>query len=949
MTDIEKIAQALGGTFTGNKGYICSCPAHDDNTPSLSIDEGEHGRILVKCHAGCSQESVIAAIKERGCWPVSQSKRTSSLCIIDNHRTQPNTKIAEKNHKQQQAATIASRIWHVSRSATDSHPYLEKKGVKAITTIREISLTTLKTIIGYTPRANDQPLSEGSILVIPVKVNNIISTVELIDQEGRKSALLSGRKKDGYWATERLPAGPDFKKPILIGEGVATCLSATAATGYPAVAALSCQNLLSVAQQMRHRYPLAEIVLLADLLKDRDEPNPRAVEASEEISGKLAVPDFGPSRQPDMNDFNDLAIQNGLDSVSQCIARSLHHEEVDGSQRENDVNLLLERVVADHGVPHLPENLRLLVDLSKKDRAEFVRVRSELKKRNNEVNLGLLDKDMAFYLSNAEKNEASSASPSFPVTYPTCPIALKEKLQHFQDVLVKEEQEGKRKLAPQSTAAQIVAEALKGFFAYSNEGSCWYHYKEGYWQECRPEKFDQVVTLLLYIGTGDVGFTNSYQTGVAALIQKNGKNLLPEFPGNLIPFNNGLLDRDTKKLLPLTPDTATTWIIPFDYLPESHCPNFLNWLDHAVSGDQETIQLLRAWLNALLTGMPELQVFLHLIGPAGTGKSTFGRLAFFLVGEYNATTTTLKQLETNRFEGSNIFGKRLVAIEECDKYGGSVSVLKSMTGQDPLRLERKNKQQNSSFIYRGQTLMMSNERLATKDYTSGIERRRITVEFSRRLTLEERAAWQTRGGEEGLLHPEAPGIINWALALSYAQVREIFNKMPARTRHANLEAACYNNPVLEWMLETCLPDDQGATQVGVRQEYRGVDGETLYRNSEIWLYANYLTWCRRAGREALSSQRFSSMILDASHSYGAQVKKERKQKGTMVLGLRFRREDEMPWITKVHGSMQDTMSHKPLEMKNMQEVYTTPTLLSERTDIYPMISCGDDEDVEEEI
>ncbi len=44
-------------------------------------------------------------------------------------------------------------------------------------------------------------------------------------------------------------------------------------------------------------------------------------------------------------------------------------------------------------------------------------------------------------------------------------------------------------------------------------------------------------------------------------------------------------------------------------------------------------------------------------------------------------TTKLKELESNRFETAGIYGRRLVAIEEADKYGGAaVSVLKAMTG-----------------------------------------------------------------------------------------------------------------------------------------------------------------------------------------------------------------------------------------------------------------------------
>lgn len=38
------------------------CPAHDDKEPSLSFREGEKGLIVIKCHAGCSFESIISAL-----------------------------------------------------------------------------------------------------------------------------------------------------------------------------------------------------------------------------------------------------------------------------------------------------------------------------------------------------------------------------------------------------------------------------------------------------------------------------------------------------------------------------------------------------------------------------------------------------------------------------------------------------------------------------------------------------------------------------------------------------------------------------------------------------------------------------------------------------------------------------------------------------------------------
>ena len=44
------------------KTAACRCPAHDDKRASLSISEGEDGRALVSCHAGCEIEEIVSAL-----------------------------------------------------------------------------------------------------------------------------------------------------------------------------------------------------------------------------------------------------------------------------------------------------------------------------------------------------------------------------------------------------------------------------------------------------------------------------------------------------------------------------------------------------------------------------------------------------------------------------------------------------------------------------------------------------------------------------------------------------------------------------------------------------------------------------------------------------------------------------------------------------------------------
>jgi hypothetical protein len=44
-------------------GFIARCPAHEDRSPSLSVRDGQDGRTLIHCFAGCSVESVCDALR----------------------------------------------------------------------------------------------------------------------------------------------------------------------------------------------------------------------------------------------------------------------------------------------------------------------------------------------------------------------------------------------------------------------------------------------------------------------------------------------------------------------------------------------------------------------------------------------------------------------------------------------------------------------------------------------------------------------------------------------------------------------------------------------------------------------------------------------------------------------------------------------------------------------
>lgn len=63
-TPLERVLDRLDDAHvrTNGAGYTARCPAHEDRNNSLSITEGEDGRVLIKCFTGCTFDEVVAAL-----------------------------------------------------------------------------------------------------------------------------------------------------------------------------------------------------------------------------------------------------------------------------------------------------------------------------------------------------------------------------------------------------------------------------------------------------------------------------------------------------------------------------------------------------------------------------------------------------------------------------------------------------------------------------------------------------------------------------------------------------------------------------------------------------------------------------------------------------------------------------------------------------------------------
>lgn len=61
---VDEFLSKLHGVKQSGEGWVAKCPAHDDRQASLTVAEGDDGKILVRCHAGdgCSFEAICTKL-----------------------------------------------------------------------------------------------------------------------------------------------------------------------------------------------------------------------------------------------------------------------------------------------------------------------------------------------------------------------------------------------------------------------------------------------------------------------------------------------------------------------------------------------------------------------------------------------------------------------------------------------------------------------------------------------------------------------------------------------------------------------------------------------------------------------------------------------------------------------------------------------------------------------
>ncbi len=320
----------------------------------------------------------------------------------------------------------------------------------------------------------------------------------------------------------------------------------------------------------------------------------------------------------------------------------------------------------------------------------------------------------------------------------------------------------------------------------------------------------------------------------------------------LLPLLNEVLDLKTKRLLPHSPDNKLTWCLPYEYNILATCEPIQEWLLTMSNGDRNLVQLMRAYLLGLVTGRTDWQKYLELIGPGGTGKSTFTRLATALVGQENVHTTSLKKLEKSKFETASIASKRLVLINDSQRYIGEVGKLKNLTGQDSLPYEVKFKQSKGGFNPSALVIVSTNEVIQSCDYTSGLARRRISIPMFNQIKSDrQKNLIEHKNGQMyGDFLPYIPGLLNWVLSMDEESATSIVKNYEANVPSLlamKARTLVETNPIADWLDNFIVYDSSARTNVGVAKRDKDSNSPCWYLDTDKWLYANYCEYCHNSG------------------------------------------------------------------------------------------------------
>ncbi len=759
----------------------------------------------IKPGGGVTAKTLFRAAIDAGWRDTAERQRLTreQQAAYDAERARRREQEAEAKAEREAAAAVrAGEIWEKAQPATDDHPYLVKRGVKA----HGLKVGRWERL---DPATGEVRTVEDALLIQIRDMEKKTHSIQAIfpSQENafsRDRDYLPGGAKQGHFFPIGQPKMVDGKKTIVVCEGYSTAASIHECTGHAVVVAFDKGNLEPVANVIRNRLPDADIVIFSDRdaeVLSESGGTKAALKAALAAKARIVVPEWCGVDGRDANDVHAGGLSwggetfPGKDIIDACVRFAT------------------------------PYRSTAFVEL--------------LKQCGIEAEDGALRASGIPLVQHADVDVPQAAGAGGDVGQGEVRDGADER--PIEDTFLVDQR------APFDTARQLIARnwlqsgartihrAAGAFFFW-----CGTHYQELSDEAVRATLYSELDAALCLADRApfkpdstSVGKVEDALRAAAHLpgdrpsecwIGAVGMPLAKE----IVSVSNGLLHLPTRTLLPHDPRFFTMNSLPFAYSADAPEPvEWRKFLGTIWPNDPESIGLLQRWFGYMLSADTSHQKMLLLIGPKRSGKGTIARIMTSLLGKPNVAGPTLSDF-ANQFGLAQLVGRRAAIIGDARLSGrvdqGEIAGrLLSITGEDTLTIDRKHREPWIGSLPT-RIVICSNELPRLHDASGALSSRFLVLQMEQSFYGKE-----DRGlGER--IEAELPGILNWALAGWDALQREGRFPSPQSSMDALDELEGLSSPVKAFIDDVCEVNASAAIDC-------------------TELYDEWRGWCETQGRD----------------------------------------------------------------------------------------------------
>lgn len=261
----------------------------------------------------------------------------------------------------------------------------------------------------------------------------------------------------------------------------------------------------------------------------------------------------------------------------------------------------------------------------------------------------------------------------------------------------------------------------------------------------------------------------------------------------------------------------------------SKAVRWLEFLNQVFENDVELIDWIKRFCGYMLTGSTEEHILIFCFGLGANGKSVFGDILRFILGDYARAIASESLTESKRVAGgaspdlADLIGARMaISAETEDGAALAESLVKSLVSGDAMTV-RQLYCTPVQFIPQFKLIMLGNHKPIIKGNDHGIWRRVCLIPFNRIFRPEERDPKLITK-----LKDEAPHILAWMVEGCLDWQSRGLKDLPAVIVNATDTYQEEQDLIGTWISECC-------------------DTSPSKETTTADIYSNYTEWCTANG------------------------------------------------------------------------------------------------------